>query len=719
MRKKSKEAYDKYCKNRKYRENDLGIPIKESILGYWESCLRRNVIPSKNDMVQCGIASPEEAEVMLPYLMERWMTVPEFSQWINGIISRSKLESISEKLRNLPKMIEAVEKIEEKLEMQSINGIATIMTPAYINDAKYSCTDSKIKDYYMVNNRFDIMLSVISAGKDIPSPQAEQKIAEFLEAGSPVIITGNGGQGKTSLMLKAAVKWVENGKPAIWLALSSSEEITERQARDFYNSLIQLVPTGEKLLVCIDNPYEGRRSFENLSMAWGDCDKIQLLMAERENRLSMLADPDSNLLLNWFKNSELIVLQGVNQDRKYTLHGYPVGYSYFKEEAGHRKKIINKSTYFLVKEKAVSEEDRNLIIKKILDIYERQNVSIVELIYRTLFEMNKIISKDKRIKLDWDEWGDLLKKEFNCDWSYIDLYGVIAAFKIFNVPFTLSLFCKYFDFDEKKLRSKLRESFLQSHVEPVIFKKNKEDKEELQTKHDVIAELFFSFNKRKVSIDDLILNLIDVMDKEETEIFLKCIVENNKKEIKKGYKHLVGNIDYWSYMKKIYLRSENGSFNLLCRSKAYLCLGAIWAKKQKSEDEALLKDMLESIAPPVESDILLAKLYTEWGIWAASKNNKKLAEKKFLEVINNIPGQIPARTELGRLLSKQGGREAEAEKYLKEAIEIDPKNLPPKNVLAELYEKLGRLSEAKKLYQEICDIDPENKYGLGGLSRLK
>ena len=90
-----------------------------------------------------------------------------------------------------------------------------------------------------------------------------------------------------------------------------------------------------------------------------------------------------------------------------------------------------------------------------------------------------------------------------------------------------------------------------------------------------------------------------------------------------------------------------------------------------------------------------------------------------LEIIAIDPKNIQSRTELGRLLSRQRGREAEAEKYLLETIGIDPKNLHSRSVLAKLYESMDRLPEAKQLYQELCNIDPGNRFGIEGLSRLK
>ena len=81
----------------------------------------------------------------------------------------------------------------------------------------------------------------------------------------------------------------------------------------------------------------------------------------------------------------------------------------------------------------------------------------------------------------------------------------------------------------RKLRTRLCERFVPQYVEPLVYQ---ERNETLQPKHDVIAELFFLFNKNKVTINSVIFNLLDVMDENEIEAFLTNII--NKKEIRKG-----------------------------------------------------------------------------------------------------------------------------------------------------------------------------------------
>ena len=313
--------------------------------------------------------------------------------------------------------------------------------------------------------------------------------------------------------------------------------------------------------------------------------------------------------------------------------------------------------------------------------------------------------------------GELIQREFGKVDTDIQLYGVIAALKVFNTPLSLSLFCKRFDeLNETKLRTRLCERFVLQHVEPVIYQ---EKNKTLQPKHDVIADLFFLFNKSKVTIDSVILNLLDVMDEDEIESFLRNII--NKKEIRKGRKHPIGKIDYWRYLECIYSRIQKGTLNLSHIGNAYLCLGFLWASPQKnfSKGYIMIKTVLDSLAPEIENNLLMAKLYTEWGIWLAGRQEDSSAEKKFLAVIEYHPDAVPARTELGRLLSRQKGREAEAEKFLREVIKIKTKDIQSRAELGKLLSRQkGREAEAEKFLREIIEIDPQNIQSRTELGRL-
>lgn len=714
IREKSEKAYEEYCEYRKYRQDNLGVPVKEAILGYWDTCLQRNILPCVDDMVSSKIADRNEAEIIMPCLMEKWMTVSAFSTWMNDILNQNHLEELSEQLTAFTAVLEAIPQIKTQLENQKLHNMATLITPVYINDAKYSCRDSDVKNFFTVDNNFFTMLRVISADNDVPHEKAVQKVMQIIGNGCPAIITGNGGHGKTSLMLRTAVQWVSSGNVAVWMSLSNKEIITETMADQFFDCLIRAIPEKHSVLLCIDNPFEGSESLSSLQARWPQNAKICLIMAERENRLTLLADPNRNLLFHWFDDAELIVLQSIKRTRLYHLKSYKP--HYFPESRNRQKAILETCTSYLVKEGIISEADQLLITDKMLSQYGKPNVSLVELIYRTLFELKKIASKPESIKLDWEEWGELINREFQNVDSNIQLYGVIAVLKIFNTPLTLSLFCKFFDLDKRKLRNRLRERFIQHHVEPVVFQ---EDSQTLQPKHDVIAELFFLFNEKKVTINSIMLDLLAVMDEDETEAFLSNL--KNKSEIRKGKKAPFDKIDYWSYIVKIYARAQRGELNLSHSGRAYLCLGALWARDQRKllESGPSVRTILDNFAPEIDCELLLAKVYTEWGIWLKDEKKNDLAERKLLDVIKYNPSELPARTELGRLLSKQPGRENEAEKFLWEVIKIDPKNIQSRTELGRLLSRQkGREDEAEKILREAIRINPKHIQSRTELGRL-
>ena len=122
IRERSKVAYKLYCECREYRKEDLGLPLEKDILRYWESCLERNILPSVEDMVISGIASVEEARILLPCLMEQWMSVPEFSSWLHDIRSEDWIETMAGTLKNSLAILELLSQMREGMVVQEISG---------------------------------------------------------------------------------------------------------------------------------------------------------------------------------------------------------------------------------------------------------------------------------------------------------------------------------------------------------------------------------------------------------------------------------------------------------------------------------------------------------------------------------------------------------------------------------------------------------------------
>ncbi len=711
IREKAKEAYDSYCEYRKFREDDIGVPVKEDILGYWESCLCRNILPSAEDMVSLNIASKEEADILFLRLLKAWMEIPDFTGWLHDVLTQFKLEELLAAVMSLQQNIKSISGLTKELRQQDISDIAVLISPERIEKAKRACSDLDRKHYYMVDVRFETMLRVISAKQDVPYGNAVQRVMELTEEGYHVIITGNGGFGKTSLMMRAAVQWASEGRIAVWLSLSDKEDITPRKAKAFWNCLTAAVPAGQRVLVCIDNPYGDRDSFSNLQNNCPDSDTIQLVMAERANRLTLLTDNGKDSLLHWFDNARMVVLQGLNQFVP-TVSRKDYEFRQFPDTQVRRKKILEKCIGFFVKEGIIKERDKHEIIRGIFDAYSKPNVSTVELIYRTLFAVRKKASKSGNIILDWEEWGSLIEEEFGKGKSYMqtELYGVIAALSVFKMQTPISLFSKYFELNEKKLRSFLKERFMQHHREPVRIQNDA-----LLPKHDVIAELFFLFqdenklSKEESCINTIIRNLLQCMNEDETEHFLTHMGKKN--EFQERKKHYLKKIAYRDYMDTIYDRVQKHTCNLSDTGRAYLCLGYLWsdAPEDTSGAHVSVNDVLNEIAPCIDGTKVMAVLYTEWGIWARNAGDNVLAEEKYKSVVDSYPKDVQSRTELGKLIATQKGREKEAEELFRKVIEIDKKNIQSRTELGKLISKQkGRQKEAEEIFRKALDIDEEN-----------
>ncbi|MBR0283330.1 MAG: tetratricopeptide repeat protein [Oscillibacter sp.] len=744
MREKSQAAYDEYCQDWEIhsRGDYIGIPDKKQVLAYWAHCMEENIYPNKQDFADFVHASEEESEQMLKFLIGQWLTVPDFSVWLHGIANELKQNEIAQILKFLPQMDGMIRRIEESLKILSGNGRGgtpiQFITYQTVMEAQSVSTETQkeaIRDYYKISDNYHTMLRVISAERDIPHEAACAKLDELLQENKPVIIAGNGGLGKSSLMLHEAVQWAQSGKIAVWLPLSAKDVMSESQALEFYHVLTSSFPNDMDILLCIENPYDGREVLKNLRKAWPGNRQIHLLMAERSNRLSALSDQSGSSLIGWFDNAYVLELLATEDadGEQFREQGYH--YLPFAEEPNRRRRILDACVTAFTKD--IEETRRAQILKSVLQTYDRPHVSLAELIYRTLFELSRNVSKPESVALDWDEWERFIRDALHTN-ANADMYGVVAAFKLFDTPLTLSFFCRLFKKIDKEEMERELPQHMRNQMEPLIYD---EDSETLQPKHDVIAELFFLFHNR-VSINRLMKRIINEMDGKETEILLDQMVD--KSEFLRGSAYRI-DIRYEDYLNQIQKRMESGKITLSTGGRANLCTGNFWLQLKQmrqvakgAESSAIdacqekIEAYLAKNAPTMESfvrgeDFLginfhgMAKLYTEWGMWEQNRGNSVEAEQKFKSVLTmgSKEETLFARTVLGKFLTKQYGRGSEAEKVLNDALEIDPTNI---YVLIELGKLLtrqrGRISDAEAVFQRALASDPHNIFALVNLAKL-
>ena len=722
MRERSEEAYKAYCEDRTVhsREDSIGIPDKQAVLDFWSHCMETDTMPGIAAFSRFAKASEEESEQMLKFLLGQWMTVPEFTTWLHGLANTLKQDEIIRILRTLPRLDSIVGQIRETLntQLQNMRSLSQVqfITVRSVAEARSACTGEDVRNYYRINNSFPTMFPIICADRDVPHTAACEKLEQL--TGGPVIITGNGGQGKSSLMLREAVRWAESGGVAVWMPLSAFEAhvLSEADAAAFYRALTDAVPEEVPILLCLENPYDGRQSLAALQRAWPGGRRIRLLLAERSNRLPVLADMSKDRLQGWFDNAYVLDLSGRENDGGAQLQGKEYVWIPMPEDPARRQRILETCASVFAPD--LPQEQTAELVARVMRNHNRRNVSLAELIYRALFELLPYVSKPESVVLDWDEWERFLQAHLGVA-TDADMYGMIAAFKLFDTPLTLPFFCRFFELNARKLRSVLERQHVPGQIEPIVYNT---ESETLQPKHDMIAELFFLFHQGTVSIDRLTGDVIDAMDSAETEILLDQMVD--KQEFLRGSAYRIP-IHYRAYLERIRKRAAAGTIALGPGGRANLCTGYLWLRQQEmraqpaasaqKEAEEALRAWLEQNAPEPVAGLSgralhgMGKLYMEWGLWERENGYDSKAENHFRQVLIITPNGIPPRMGLGRLLAVQRGREKEAEAVFREAMKIDPDNIPPRTELGRLLAvQRGREKEAEDVFREALKIDSDN-----------
>ena len=578
-----------------------------------------------------------------------------------------------------------------------VSAIAQILDEDTLSAARANCTPLDLEQFYLVDTNFQLMLRVVSGGSDVIHKDINKRLAEILSDGAPAILTGNSGCGKSTIMLRAAVDWVRQGNMALWVRFSETSPISDGAAKDFYASLLKIIPDGQKALLCLDNPSEHTDSFRALAKHWPDDRRIQLMLAERGNRLSRLADSSRDHLHHWFDQAEVVTM------RHFQLKDYHT--TYLPEGKSRRELILQKVIPVLVRRGGVRISDLRSTIQAILYDYRKFDISLVELIYRTQFRLRDFASNPEQIRMDWDEWKTILRRELDCKRSARDLYGVIALCSVFETPMTVDLFCRMYGLDRCDLLQAIQSWRIRKHVEPVMYD---EHSDALLPKHDVAAELFFLFHRENLDHNALMERIITSMKPWELDSLLEKMVF--KKPIQNRFRGPLNQVNYRRFFMTIYDRRDS----LYTESRTRLGLGLLYSvPKQDREIWRLLDGLDVSIAP----DRLTASFYTEWGILAARQNDNRLAEEKFRLVADHCPTQLPARTELGRLFMKLG-RDTEAETVLREAFKIDPNHIQSRTELGRLLMRLGRHDDAETVLKEILAIDHDNIQARNELAKL-
>lgn len=133
----------------------------------------------------------------------------------------------------------------------------------------------------------------------------------------------------------------------------------------------------------------------------------------------------------------------------------------------------------------------------------------------------------------------------------------------------------------------------------------------------------------------------------------------------------------------------------------------VWGSKPPEGLEEVDFEFLLHMRQGKENINKRASILTSYGIYLASVNKLKEAERAIREAIRLNSNEVLAYINLGNLLDQVGKKE-EAEKAYQKAISIDPKNVRAHYNLGLLLAEQDKLIEAEKEFAKAIKLDPRD-----------
>jgi tetratricopeptide (TPR) repeat protein len=519
--------------------------------------------------------------------------------------------------------------------------------------------------YYKINNNEEVLFRVICNHIDIPNVTILEKAKKQIDSLPPKAafwIVGDGGTGKSSLLIRLAVEYAQNEKKVFYLNFENPSFDSGMVSELL--SYIQNKTKDQKVFLFIDNPDNNHDALEELLHQAESlpCD-IAIILTERDIRLKLMQKENVQYCI---RGQEMIEpLKLVNQEPQ--------------------RKIVYQQFY-----KLLGTESREIwgIIEKYGVL---TNLAYVNSTYRILFELNK--HNYIRYVFDWNEYENIVREK-NCP-SFLNGYRYIALFYLFGQDIPLSLIDKLCIPSEAEKRGFIA-SFQGEINEPIILTRREISPYDYQyfarTKHEVISELYFE--EKKIDKNEPMAEII------------KCFDVSNPHEVMFVF-HIFGN------KKNIYQKRLN--FEKLLRllfsdeiipkikknPVAHQTLYLTKAWQFQSENDIInaqntLTDALKLFPNDLHVRTELSKIYQK-------QDKLPEAEKILMELLKIEPKDLQARTELAKIYQKQN-KLPEAEKILKELLDIDPRNLQARTELAKIYQKQNKLPEAEKILLECIKL---------------
>ena len=547
--------------------------------------------------------------------------------------------------------------------------------------------------YYRINSNWDCMYTIVCNDKDVQDEELIKLATDLIDKRQSLIITGNGGQGKTSLMMRLAVNFALSTKETsiIWISM---DIISSKHIENFWSML----ETGKNYIICVDSPFYNEELLKKLKSTFPIQQKenVQIIFAERIQRIEELLEEEP-LFTGWMEPITAICCMGNASEKGVfqILENYNITTHYYELKKDWKHTVI---------EKAVAVNYGENMTETSMDKIESQLPesinSIAEQVYHIFFIMNKAYPSISGINLDWKEWREHLRKWFHnmsIDEYY---YEPIAACSVFSLDLDLDTYSKMMHLPEE-LWNKMN-YMVGEHTEPVRYNR---ERNTIQPKHDVCADMFF-YSHPKADLIRCLIRYLNVT--KNTQAIFDNVLRKGK--IRRNIVLAYGKkLDYQpliNHIKKIGFAPKNQS---------RLMLAGLWNCHSLQEQVCYIEKKLAGDKLEELMDYESKKVFAEIAIIYRNAKKYQSAEKMLCKALEIDENDLPSYNELGRLYVEQK-KYGEAEEIFCKALEMG--HLPSYNELGCLYVEQKKYGEAEEIFRKALEIDENDLPIYNELGRL-
>ncbi len=562
------------------------------------------------------------------------------------------------------------------------------------------------------------MFAVICNDMDIVDQELMEHAIKILNNRHSLIITGNGGQGKTSLMMKLAVHMALTEKTinVLWISLNI---VSMESIESFWNCL----GNEQEYLICLDSPYYNEKVLERLKKTFPVHfkHKVRFIITERIQGIEELLE-EENFISGWMEPVSAICCMGNTKEQKLfeVLERLHIQLVYYNYKVEWRQSILKRAI-------EINYEGQKDLVDRCINEIEKDlsnnMFSVAEQVYEIFSIIEKKYPNISGVNLDWKEWKEHLQRWFGDKSIDEYCYEPIAVCSIFSLELNVDVYANMIGLTGR-ISDKIKH-MIGNHIEPIRYNQISDT---LYPKHDIVADRFMYSHPKSDPIECLIqyIKAGGCIQK-----IFDCVLRKGKiyrntilsRQAKLDYTPLIRYIEKTGYNLNNYSRltlaklwnctSLQNQLNFIQstgliyrleeftdseKGKVYTEVGIILKKfKKYGEAEKIFQTALEK-----DSEAL--PIYNELGCLYVEQKKYGEAEKVFLDALEK--GNLPSYNELGRLYVEQK-KYKEAEKVFLDALEKDSEALPIYNELGRLYVEQKKYKEAEKVFLNALEKDSE------------